>query len=113
MMNRARDGACIGLVFCWLAATAVLCQNSPNKPRNGSPESGLTIFRKSCSVCHSIHQGQTKVGPPLYGELRAGSGHSEQTVRHIVIDGKGNMPAFKEKLDSGQMDDLIAYLKTL
>jgi hypothetical protein len=38
-----------------------------------------------------------KVGPWFDGVLRHASGHSEQTVRQIVANGKGTMPAFKEK----------------
>jgi cytochrome c2 len=55
------------------------------------------IFRKSCSACHSIRSGETKVGPSLYGVLREGSGHSEEAVRQAIANGKGTTPAFKEK----------------
>ncbi|HET9743576.1 MAG TPA: cytochrome c [Terriglobales bacterium] len=113
MTRRPRYACCAGLAFCWFGAAAILCQKSPNTVRNGSPKSGSVIFRKSCSVCHSVHKGETKVGPSLYGELREGSGHSEEHVRQVIIEGQGTMPPFKEKLDSEQMDDLIAYLKTL
>ena len=71
------------------------------------------MFRKSCSVCHGIRPGETKVGSSLYGLLREGSVHSEQAVRQTIADGKGTMPAFKEKLESGQIDGLLAYLRTL
>ena len=78
-----------------------------------SSDRGAAIFRKSCSVCHSVRAGETKVGPSLYGILREGSGHSEQAVRQSIADGKGTMPAFKEKLEPRQIDDLLTYLRAL
>jgi mono/diheme cytochrome c family protein len=71
------------------------------------------VFGKSCAVCHSIRAGETKVGPSLYGVLREGSGHSEQAVRQTIAAGTANMPAFQQKLEPDEMDDLIEYLKTL
>jgi len=78
-----------------------------------SSDRGAAIFRKSCSACHSIRSGETKVGPSLYGVLREGSGHSEPAVRQAITDGKGTMPAFKEKLEPHEIDDLLQYLRTL
>jgi mono/diheme cytochrome c family protein len=49
----------------------------------------------------------------LYGVLREGSGRSEETVRQVIANGKDTMPAFKEKLEPGEIEDLLAYLKTL
>jgi len=87
--------------------------NPPNAATQASSDRGVAIFRKSCSVCHSIRSGETKVGPSMYGVLREGSGHSEQAVRQAIADGKGTMPAFKTNLEPGEIDDLIEYLRTL
>jgi mono/diheme cytochrome c family protein len=78
-----------------------------------SSDRGAAIFRKSCSVCHSIRSRETKVGPSLYGVLREGSGHTEEAVRQAIANGKGTMPDFKEKLDPHEIDDLPEYLRTL
>jgi mono/diheme cytochrome c family protein len=78
-----------------------------------SSDRGSAIFRNSCSVCHSIRPGETKVGPSLHGVLREGSGRSEETVRQVITNGKGTMPAFHEKLESHAIDDLLEYLRTL
>jgi mono/diheme cytochrome c family protein len=87
--------------------------SSPNASTQTSGDQGSAIFRKSCSVCHGIRRGETKVGPSLYGVLREGSGHSEQAVRQAITDGKGTMPAFRDKLEPRTIDDLLEYLKTL
>jgi mono/diheme cytochrome c family protein len=70
---------------------------------------GAAIFRKSCSVCHSIRSGETKVGLCLYGVLREGAGNSEEAVRQVIANGKGTMPAFKEKLELLEIDDLLDW----
>jgi mono/diheme cytochrome c family protein len=77
-----------------------------------SSDRGAAIFRKSCSVCHSMRPKEAKVGPSLYGALREGSGHSERVVRQAIADGKGIMPGFKEKLEPHEIDDLLEYLRT-
>lgn len=87
--------------------------SSPNASAQASKDRGSAIFRKSCSVCHSIRSGDTKVGPSLYGVLREGSGHSEEDVRQAITNGKGAMPGFKEKLEPAEIDNLLEYLRTL
>jgi mono/diheme cytochrome c family protein len=87
--------------------------NPPNAATQASSDRGVTIFRKSCAVCHNIRSGETTVGPSLYGVLREGSGLPEQAVRQAIADGKGAMPAFKTKLEPGEIHDLIEYLRTL
>lgn len=78
-----------------------------------SSDRGAAIFRKSCSVCHSVRSGETKVGRSLYGVVREGSGRSEETARQVIANGKGTMPGFKEKLEPREIDDLLEYLRTL
>jgi mono/diheme cytochrome c family protein len=87
--------------------------NPPNAATQASSDRGVTIFRKSCSVCHNIRSGETKVVPSLCGVLRERSGLPEQAVRQAIADGKDTMPACKTKLEPGEIDDLIKYLRTL
>ena len=96
-----------------LFASSSSVTSAPISSAEAFSDRGAAIFRKSCSVCHSIHSGETKVGPSLYGVLREGSGRSEETVRQAIANGKSTMPAFKEKLDAHQMNDLLEYLRTL
>jgi mono/diheme cytochrome c family protein len=101
--------------FTWLVVviSPLFATGSQSASTQASSDRGAAIFRKSCSVCHSIRSGETKVGPSLYGVLREGSGHSEEAVRQIIANGKGTMPAFQEKLEPLEIDDLLEYLRTL
>ena len=105
------------VMTCLVSLPIVFAQSSadraPNATTQASSDHNAAIFRKSCSVCHSIRPGETKIGPSLYGVLREGSGHSEQAIRQAIANGKGTMPAFREKLDPGEIDDLVEFLRTL
>jgi len=113
MKNLGQRDILLAFIFASLTvcSDAFVAKNSVDSPQ--AADHGATIFRNSCSVCHSTRSDETKVGPSLYGVLRKGSSNSERVVRQIVADGKGTMPAFKEKLGPSKVDDLIAYLKTL
>lgn len=91
----------------------LLATGSPSASGQASSDRGAAIFRKSCSVCHSIRPGEIKVGPSLDGVPREGSGHSAHAIRQAIADGKGTMPALRERLDPGEIDDLVEFLRTL
>jgi len=111
MKHRARLYLHIAF-FTWLVVV-ISPLFASRASRQASGDRGAAIFRRSCSVCHSIRSGETKVGPSLYGVLREGSGHSEEAVRQVIANGKGTMPAFREKLEPLEIDDLLEYLRTL
>ena len=94
MKHSALIYAFVVFLFHWPFPIPSFARSSPQASTQASSDQGTAIFRKSCSVCHGIRPGQTKVGPSLYGLLREGSVHSEQAVRQTIADGKGTMPAF-------------------
>lgn len=93
-----------------LAATGLPAQrSSANQERVAE---GAKIFKNSCSVCHSLHPGQTKNGRSLSGVLRPHpAAKSEERVRRIITEGKVNMPAFKDRLSPDEISALITFLK--
>lgn len=72
---------------------------------------GKRVFNQSCAACHDRLGTTTKSGPGLKIYYR--DRHpADATVRAIIQQGKGKMPAFGT-LNNSQIDDLVAYLKTL
>ena len=89
-------------------------QKSSVRPTSAKVHAGQEIFSAKCMQCHAVHEGQYSFGPNLDGELR--KPHPKKTpaqVTTVIREGKGKMPAFGEKLTRPEMDDLIAYLRTL
>jgi len=74
---------------------------------------GQHVYARSCASCHDAHSTVSKVGPGLKGYY---SSHhpppSDAKVLAIIVKGKGRMLGFSS-LSQEQMDELIAYLKTL
>jgi mono/diheme cytochrome c family protein len=90
----------------------------------GPSKPGEKVFQQNCAMCHYADQTKTKIGPGLKGlfEMKelpyAHKPTTEANVRDQVE--KGNlqgkpmpMPGFGDKLSKTDMDDLMAYLKTL
>jgi mono/diheme cytochrome c family protein len=98
-------------VFLFLAIAvppAVVSQkSSPQAVANGKH-----IFNQSCSACHDTLGTATKSGPGLKNYSRRSPLPADATVRAIIKQGKGKMPAFSA-LNKSQTDDLVAYLRTL
>jgi len=84
------------------------------KPVSPQVRAGQTQFEQTCMQCHATVEGQVSFGPNLHGVLKAP--HPRKTpaeVRVILKDGKGKMPPFGDKLAPKDVDNLIAYLRTL
>ncbi len=82
------------------------------KPAPESAAKGRRIFAQSCASCHEVLGTTIKSGPALKDYYRRQPRPADATVRAIIEQGKGRMPAFTS-LDQLQVDDLVAYLKTL
>ena len=109
---------------------------APEAPATGVASSNLSmaelgqaVYRsKSCNACHSV-DGSAKVGPTFKGlfgseqELMTGTKvlADENYIRESIMDPmkkvvKGyapNMPTYRGILSDEEVNQLIAYLKTL
>jgi mono/diheme cytochrome c family protein len=101
--------ACLVLPFLAIAIPpAMISQKSmPQAAANGK-----LIFNQSCAACHDIRGTTPKSGPELKNYYRHQPRPADATARTIIQQGKGRMPAFST-LNKSQIDDLVAYLKTL
>ena len=99
------------LVFLFFATTtpqAMISQKSVPQ----AVAHGKRIFDQSCSACHDTLGTTTKPGPELKNYYRRLPRPADATLHAIIQQGKGKMPAFST-LNKSQVDDLVAYLKTL
>ncbi len=115
----------IAAVFLLPSLSLPTIARTKKAPTNQATASaGEKVFHSNCAMCHNADSTKDKLGPGLQGlfknkELpKSHKPATEENVRAQIENGSPNakpmgMPAFKGKLTPSQMDDLIAYLKTL
>jgi mono/diheme cytochrome c family protein len=102
-----------------LALAAFAVSPGPTRAAAGDAEAGKKVFDGNCTACHTAASTETNVGPGLKGLFKlkkmpaSGKPLTEANVRDKILDGGGGMPGFKDTLSAAQIDDLIAYLKTV
>jgi mono/diheme cytochrome c family protein len=117
--------ACIlGLaMFYSPGSEPLLAQNAPaaaaSSPAklNEQETRGENLFRQRCSLCHlprKLKFGSPAVsGPDLTGLFREAGPDKMKLLKGSILKGSPNMPGFQYGLEPKEVDDLIAYLKTL
>ena len=132
-MNLWKQG-CIfaGLFLCSLLLAGAAPQKdqagkvnvaTPAQAAEGDAAKGKQAFQDNCAICHSAETDEMIVGPGLKNlfkwpphKMSDGTEHKEHTVEIIskqIKEGGGSMPPMGDALNAEQMNDLIAYLKTL
>jgi mono/diheme cytochrome c family protein len=110
-----KPSAWFGLLIVASSAHGALAQ----QPAAQQPADNLTVqqklgrqvFAQSCGVCHLPPSlGAKTYGPALNKD--AGGGDND-VMREFVENGTPRMPAFKHYLQRGEIDAIIAYLKTV
>ena len=80
---------------------------------------GRALFLLHCADCHqAAHPELHKQPPKLEGlfqskTLPSGALATDEQVRKTIIEGRGTMPAFDQRLSENDVDDLVKYLHTL
>lgn len=87
--------------------------NNP-QPQLGSARAGGELFLQKCFQCHAVEPGAVRSGPSLFHEMRPPNPRKTTAqIRTILRDGKGKMPAYKDKLSKEDTDNLLAYIRSL
>lgn len=101
----------------------LLAQNAPAKAPSSPAKlteqetRGENLFRQRCSLCHlprKLKFGSPPViGPDLTGVFKEASPDKLKLLTGSILKGGPDMPGFQYGLEPKEIDDLIAYLKTL
>ena len=110
-------------MFCSRGSEPLLAQSTPaaapSTPAKLSEQEtrGENLFRQRCSLCHlprKLKFGSPPViGPDLTGLFKEAGPDKLKLLRGSILKGSPNMPGFQYGLEPKEVDDLIAYLKTL
>jgi mono/diheme cytochrome c family protein len=86
---------------------------------NPQQAAGRRIYDQNCDQCHEPYSSRGKKGPGLKGVFKkqylseSGLPANDDRVGEIIRFGRSKMPAYGQKLDDQQIQDLLAYLHTL
>lgn len=115
-----------------LAAAAVALWAGSARAQGTPP--GEAVFKRNCTVCHTVEPGKNRIGPSLFGVLgrvsgtapgfnysdamkKAASTWSEENLDKYLADPKVTIPGNKMASTGVKKDDdrkaLISYLATL
>jgi mono/diheme cytochrome c family protein len=111
------------LVPAFFVGMSAWAQDPPPAPAN-TPAPGVApqaparegdaIFHKRCIVCHNKQRGDdSPFGPPnLYTAFHGQPPLTTKVAETIIVNGKGQMPAFGAVLSRTEIHQVIAYLRT-
>jgi len=77
---------------------------------------GETAFKSNCVICHAADGSGTPTGKALKApDLRSDAVQklTDAQIEEQILNGKNNMPPFKNTLNKDQVKALVAYVHTL
>ena len=100
------------------ALLAVACDNKQPQMTAAALE-GESVYDNNCAECHEqSHPDLLKQPPNLHGlflrqSLPSGAPATNAQVRMTILEGKGIMPSFDQRLREEDINNLIEYLHGL
>jgi mono/diheme cytochrome c family protein len=86
---------------------------------NEQQSAGRRIYDAECDRCHEPYSTRGKKGPALKGVFQhkylslSGLPANDERVTDIIRMGRNEMPGYSQKLNSQELQHLLAYLHTL
>jgi mono/diheme cytochrome c family protein len=113
---------CLCALLILLGLTGCTAQRRKSNAELGlSPQQGAgrRVYDNYCDRCHEPYSSSDKQGPTMQAVFKhpylavSGLPANDQRVGEIIRYGRGKMPGFGQALTQRQVDDLLAYLRTL
>jgi mono/diheme cytochrome c family protein len=112
------------IAVVWMAGLCLAVAQKKEAPKKATGASarevaaGKDLFKEQCLQCHWPDKDDKRIGPGMKGlykrdKMWDGKPFSEAAVKEMIIKGGGKMVGFEEVLNPKQIDQVIAYLKTL
>jgi mono/diheme cytochrome c family protein len=119
----------VGLAFLYSSGPArLVAQDKPPASASSSAKPmeqklneqetrGEGFFLQRCSLCHLPRKlkfgSPATAGPILSGQFKEAGPDQMKALRTYILKGGPGMPGFQYGLEPKEVDDLIAFLKTL
>lgn len=112
---------CLGfsVVMGLAACTAERRKSDAELGLNPQQAAGRRVYDNYCARCHEPYSSRDKQGPSLQGVFKhrylavSGLPANDERVGEIIRYGRGKMQGFAQALTQSQVDELLAYLRTL
>lgn len=103
------------LVVC-VAGCRSLPPSMPASQWNAQEARGAAVFQQHCARCHNPTSTRSLRGPGLQAltklnSMPSGAPPTDEMLTDVILHGHGMMPA--TELTDSQLNDLLAYLRTL
>ena len=118
-MNRIKALVLCAIVLSFSSFAAVVAASGePESKKSKRPADGRTVYANNCARCHGGDgTGQTTMGQmteaPNLTDSAWQRGKSTSRMVASVVNGRGQMPAFKKKLSRQEIAAAVAYIRTL
>jgi mono/diheme cytochrome c family protein len=107
--------------LCGASRLAAQTNSAVNPPAaeklSDAQRRGEGLFLQRCSICHlprKLKFGSPPViGPSLSGQFKDAAPDQLKILRGFILKGGPDMPGFQYGLEPKDIDDLIAYLRTM
>jgi cytochrome c6 len=76
----------------------------------GAAHADAALFAQKCASCHGKDGKPSAVGQKMGAKDLTAVKESEKELEGIITNGKGKMPAYKEKLTPDQIASLAKYI---
>jgi mono/diheme cytochrome c family protein len=77
---------------------------------HAEPPDGAAIFKQNCAACHQAKgQGVPGAFPALAGDAFVQG--DPKAVAHVLLNGRGGMPNFREDLTNDQIAAVLSYVR--
>ena len=106
-----RVGPFFVILFLLIADAPNAFAQQPSDGLTDQQRFGRQVMAQSCGVCHlPPARGAKTYGPVL---SKATGGGDDALMRKVILEGTPRMPGFKYMLQPGEIDAIVAYVRTV
>jgi mono/diheme cytochrome c family protein len=124
VVRKLRSGRLLILASLFVVLLLSACDIQRRKSNaelglNAEQSAGRKIYDSLCDRCHEPYSTRGKKGPSLSGMFKhqylslSGLPANDERVTDIIRNGRKDMPAYSQRLNDQEIQELLAYLHTL
>jgi cytochrome c6 len=104
--------AATGIVFLATSNASAMQAPAASAP---PPAAAIEIFKSQCALCHGPNGTGSDTGKALKVKdltSKEVQDEKDETMKHVITAGKGNMPPFTDRFSPETLDGLIKVVRS-